>query len=158
MGGTLEPMSLRRTLSVLASGTVVYFVMAACSSVSGGVRGATGSDSGFVDALVDVLVSPIPDANAGPTVDTVACSTGGTVDGGASGTYLYVEKTYPGKTVADLSAVRVVVNYPGSFGFQHPPGYASVIASPFVKDGAVAVFCGPAGTNLLADSVTFISP
>jgi hypothetical protein len=154
-----------RVLGVSVSGAVVYLVMAACSAGSG-ASGANGSDSGFVDALVDALANPTmdakagaPDANAGPTgptVNTVACATGSTIDGG--GTYLYVEKSYPGKTVADLSAVRVVLNYPSSVAYLRPPGYDSQVTLPWIKDGSVAVLCGPQGSQYVADSVTFISP
>jgi hypothetical protein len=71
---------------------------------------------------------------------------------------VYVEQAYPGKTVADLSAVRVIANYPSSTGFLHPPGYNSAGTTPWLKDGSVAVSCGIQGSQYLADSVTFISP
>ncbi len=72
--------------------------------------------------------------------------------------YSIAEKSFPGMTAAELSSVRVIFNYPASVGFLHPPGYLSAISSPWVKDGSVAVLCGPKGTLYEAMSVTFVGP
>ena len=167
-------MNLRRTVGVFVSGALVYAVVAACSSASSSSAG-TRVDGGIVGAIVqdakavlDAIASPTPDASAGttdsgasgPTVSAVPCSSTYTLPGGQ--TWTYAEQAYPGTVVADLSAVRVVLNYPsvaGATANNAPPGgYASSGSVPWVRDGFVAVLCGATGNPNAPTSVTFVLP
>lgn len=159
-------MNVRRTLGVFASGTIVYGVVAACSAGGGAGGGEASRDAGFFDALVrdadallDALVNPTPDANAGPlppTVNVEACTL--VVPYGGSN-FLYAEHAYPGKTAVELSAVRAIVTYPAGSPStaSWPPGYLTYSGTPYVKDGAVAVSCGVQG-GAVAQSATFVLP
>jgi len=70
---------------------------------------------------------------------------------GDSLTYVYAEHAYPGLTAADLEKTVTVVGNATSVYFG-PPGYQRVAATPWFRDGAVAVMCGAQsgpGTNLV---------
>lgn len=128
--------------------------MAACgSSHSAGVGGpdaATGPHE--AGGPMDALVSPVPEAQAGPLPPDVVveqCDKMGLTVG--TTTYFYAEHAYPGKSKADLARVGVVVHLPGgSPALGH--GYEDVVGSPYVKDGFAAFTCAQ------GQSVTFVLP
>ncbi len=167
-------MRLSNVLRSLGSGAALYLVMAACSASdsvlsagNGGGAGGTGGDGGlgatvdaFADALTDALWSPVNDANAEtlpPDVATVPCNTSGTYAG--QGSYFAV-KAYPGKTKADLSALRMTAHHANTN--TRPTVGAEVYedqlgAFAFVRDGVAAAYCG-ASSAPTYDSVTFVMP
>lgn len=103
-------------------------------------------DSGLLDSFTadDVLVSdttsPAEAGPTSPTVDAVMCDK--TYPCGATGTSTcwYGEKTYPGRTKADLSRASIFVCGAGSTAV---PGYNCWVSGNLgVRDGAVAIDCG----------------
>lgn len=145
----------------LGSGVLVYLVMAACGSSDSAV--ATMLDGGdgdaVIDALIDGVVSPEDEASAGPLPPDVAtepCNKSGAI--GPTGA-VYAVHTYSGKTVNDLSAVRIVTHAAPSSSKHTIEGatYEFGGGVPLLRDGAVAVFCGTTGASSY-DSVTFILP
>jgi hypothetical protein len=174
-------MHIKKVLGGLLSGAGIYAVMAACSAGGGGGGEAggpagpmasgqpIGSDSssgGFVDAFLDELVSPVPDAKAGPTAPTPPDIAVETCTASYSQNYTnvshFAEHAYPGKTVTDLAMVRVVAHLvrPQDMWTGSVPMENQVPATIVIRDGMVAVWCGFAGGGgpAIYDKVTFILP
>jgi hypothetical protein len=154
-----SPMRFAYVVRSFVSGAVVYVVAAACGA-SERVADVAGDGGGaMVDALVDGIVDPVKEASADPTGADIAeerCDKTGTV-GGA--TYAYAVHAYPGKSVRELSALRVVT-FAGSKSAPIVINGASFDrgqASAALRDGEAAVFCGPTGAPSY-ESVTFILP
>lgn len=157
-------MKLQHLGRTLVSGALFYVIAAACGSSDN--VGSAAKDGGeldvvaAIDAIVDGVVDPVKDANADPLPPDVAteqCDKQGTV---GAATYLYAVHAYAGKTVQDLSAVRVVLHY--SNGAAQAPtiggtNYDNAVTIPVLRDGSAAVFCGSAG-SLIYDKATFILP
>lgn len=147
-----------KILRTLASGAVLYVVMAACGSsdrvsdVVAGDGGIVGSDGDVVDALVDALVNPVKEASAAepPDVATEPCDKMLKYN---NADWYVAEHAYPGKTAAELASVRVVfpTNALAGYGQQ-------VTVGQFVKDGSAATICGPVSNGPPAFSYTFILP
>lgn len=173
-------MRTREGLRALVGGLVVY---AACSSGAGlgvGVvpnetadggsegHGGTGGELGTVvdpknDAaaeLVDALTNPVPDAEAAIAPPTTATEKCVTTPGDSGVRYFYATHSFPGKTISDLSALRVIAHI-GQASVA-PPGYENVaIGTIYVNDGEAAVQCASAsGATIYPnfDTVTFILP
>ena len=153
----------------LASGFVIYVAMAACGA-SDGVVASMGGDGGsggvvdeggsFVDAFVDALANPVGDAKAEPLPPDVAteqCNKTGTFGGNPSN---FAVHDYPGKTVEELSAVRMVAHLASvqkaDIGGVYD--YSLTVLNASVRAGSVAVYCGAVGGNQAYDSVTFVMP
>ncbi len=151
-------MHIRTFVASIAGAAAVYVVVAACgtsSPSSSSTSAASSAGGSVVDAIVDQLTSPVPDALAGPTPPDVAdesCTKTFTPPSGPA--QLYAEHAYPGKTAADLGAVHVVVTSTASLVL---PGYDSFATTPYVRDGAAAVPCGAVGASNYS-KVTFILP
>lgn len=168
--------NLRDSARLLAGAVVVYGLVAACSSTTdyvgttspdaasaagaagaqgaGGSAGAGATDAasdGFVDAVVDAISEPVPDAVAAdggggacacpaPTIVSAQC------DFLAGGTY-YARADFPGKSMAQLYGVRAYVL--SSVSLQGAPvGYSGQPVLPILKDGQAAVNCGANPTNV----------
>lgn len=74
-------------------------------------------------------------APAKRTVTIVDCPV---LDGSAN---VAVERAYPGKTIAELVDVRVVHEVDPAIA-RPPARYSHFEATPFLRDGAIAVLCG----------------
>jgi len=156
-------MKISHVARALASGTVLYIAMAACGAAESGHAPplADAADSSLdavaaADAFADALVHPVKDAKADPlpplTFDEPCdkdISVAGTMTKGAV-------HDFPGKTPAEISAVRVLVPTGGTaitYGaktFERSTG-----GTLFVTAGSAVVLCG---TALAGQSVTFIFP
>jgi hypothetical protein len=115
------------------------------------------SSGSLVDAIVDGVANPVSEASAAPLdVATEPCNKTGTVNGSS---FVYAVHEYPGKTVQDLSALRVVSHFVS--GPQRPTiagvAFEQQAGVPFLRDGFAAAFCGASGAPTY-DSVTFILP
>jgi len=84
--------------------------------------------------------------------DKVVSTVGGSI-------LYYAEAEFPTKTIQELSAVRVVLNYPSVIPASYYPlaGYVAKSSLADLKPGFAAAVCGSASSNK-ADSVTFILP
>lgn len=155
----------------LVTGSIIVYVAVACaSSLSAGPGASAGEDSGSTPRdgsvsgsdsiggqIIDALIDPVSEAKAQvlpPLTATETCNK--TFQYMGTTTYAYAEHAFPGFTVEQLSAVRVLV----TFGSDYPaaatiPGYRQSVTTPDVRDGFVALRCGTANTY---SSVTFILP
>jgi hypothetical protein len=137
----------------LGSGAALYVVMAACG---GSDRAAETGDAGaaeLVDAFVDEVASPVKDAKADPVTPDVAveqCDKVVKYQGSAD--YYVAEHAYPGKTIAQLSAVRVVIT-PSPAQIE---GYNHQQTLPHLRDGFGAVLCSPVSAGPSPYSITFV--
>lgn len=152
-------MRLSNVLRSLGSGIVVYLVVAACGSSDSAINAML--DGGLTDsaiALVDGIANPIGEASADPLPPDIAteqCDKAGTTQGQAS---LYAVHAYPGKTINDLSSIRVIAHSTAQFvHVVEGSTYGDLLGAPQFRDGSVAVYCGPSAT-LFTSSVTFILP
>jgi hypothetical protein len=153
-------MKIGQVLRTLGSGTALYFVMAACGA-SDRVGGPVGSDGGgassdgadIIDALVDELGNPVKEAAAGPLppdVATESCTKMVKYNGATD--YYVAEHAYPGKLVADLTAVRVALT-----PTVVPVGtYTHQMTTTFLSDGVVGVLCTPVSAGASTWTVTFV--
>ncbi len=144
--------------------------MAACGA-SDGVVASMGGDGGsggvvdeggaLVDAFVDALANPVGDAKAEslpPDVATEQCNKTGTLGPTPSN---FAVHDYPGKSVEELSAVRVIGHIASvakpSIGGNSYDHTTSVLNSS-LRPGSVAVYCGATGGSQAYDTVTFVLP
>lgn len=159
-------MRISNVLRSLASGAVLYVVMAACGSsdsgggsVDAGSGGLDGAD--IIDAMIDDLGNPVKDAKADPLPPEVAtepCDKSGTLSVSPA-SYMFAVHDFPGRTVNDLANLRVVGHYGNAGGkpmIAGPP-YEYGGAVPSLRDGSATVNCGTSGA-LAYDSITFILP
>lgn len=124
-----------RSVIAFVAGSIAVHAAVSCAASRGGDVGsiadavvdALGLDTSVHDARADGPPAPTP-----ATVDDVAC------DRELVTGQWFAEKTFAGRTSADLSRGSAVV-CGGPFG--PPPGYCQV-ATLYVKDGVVAAFCG----------------
>lgn len=160
----------------LSGSVVLYVAMAACGAPAGSGRagelststgaggtanGASGAGSqgsgGVLGGLVDAMTNPVADAHAAlpPDVATEPCNKRAHI--GDSGIdYLYAEHAYPGKTKADLTALRQLGHLTSAYVVL--PGYADIAGlGAYVRDGIAAVFCGSSQAPIY-DTITFILP
>lgn len=153
-------MRIATVIRSLVSGSVLYIAMAACAASDHGPSSALedGGPTAALDAFVDELGTPVKDANAGPLPPDVAtepCDKPGSVSGSTG--RLFAVHSYPGKTIADLSAVRGQARMPAGAYTVGGVVYDTFPVTPIVRAGSVAVYCGGAGA-LTMDSVTLILP
>lgn len=117
------------------------------------------------ESTLSLTPSPAPQSTLPQNSDAGVLTGGGTIisqacpapvaDAGPQ-TPIYVEAAFPGKTAADLTAVRIIWHWvPGTNSML--PGYSDTYGGGYVRDGFVAAYCGT-GTNVFADQVTFILP
>lgn len=165
-------MKISTVVKSAAAGMVIYVAMAACaaseqartasmadedaSASSGGTSGTSGGGS-IVDVIADVWAEasdPVKDAKADPLPPEVSVETCNKTYTVGADTHVYAEHSYPGESITTLtSEVSVVVgvssvNIPAGYShFQHPGAY--------VKEGAVAVTCGPQAGPAFS-TVTFV--
>ena len=112
---------------------------------------------GVVVAALSVAVRPEREAHASQHVLVVANESCSHTYTSGSQTLSYAEHAYPGLTMHELASIQIVGHLSGQ---QSPPaGYSHALASasPFVRDGAVAVVCGDKAASRY-DSVTFLLP
>ena len=142
--------------------------MAACGASDGIVAsmqdggGPLGDAfAGAADAFGDALVNPVNDAKADPLPPDVAtepCDKTGTLGPTPSN---FAVHDYPGKSVEDLSAVRVIGHIDAvakpSIGGNSYDHTTSVLNSS-LRAGSVAVYCGATGGAQAYSSVTFVLP
>ncbi len=149
-------MRLTHVFRSLASGFVLYVVMAACGASDNIVASMSdGGDVGdaLVDALGDALVNPVGDAKADPLppdVATESCTK--VLKFGGVDSYV-AEHAYPGKTAAELSLVQTVIASTALEGYT-----MQVSVGHYVRDGFVAQYCGAVsgGTAISSGKVTFV--
>jgi hypothetical protein len=160
-------MKIGHTTRTLLAGTTLYVVMAACSASDrggpsrnfGADGGPLGDAHGIIDAFVDELAAPVSDAKAGPLAPDVAtetCNSTGTYQGAATS---FAVHNYPGKTVEDLSAVRIfgqLTNGGASIGGSSYADSPSPLT--FIRPGSIAVYCGVVGGAAQFNTVTFVLP
>jgi hypothetical protein len=152
-------MRLPTVVRTLGSGALFYVVMAACaaSDRGGGFTADGGGPASALDAFVDGVASPVGEAsaqNAPPDVATEPCNKKGTGDYAG---YVYAVHEYPGKTIAELSAVRVVAHYAKAAHIVEGASFNHYATTALLRDGSAAITCGPASGPSI-DSATFILP
>lgn len=146
-------MKAKSSAQFLGGACAIYVAMAACGASSD--RSASSIDASARTGLgdssaIDALTNPVTEAAADPIVD-VAQETCGPIAGQATG--IYAQHQYPGKTLTELTAVRVTIHYTATGGAGLPAlGYADYQVSAFIKDGAALAACPVDGA---ADYVTF---
>ena len=107
-------------------------------------------DTSVADAKADDAAAPLPAF----TVDEVPCTTEKPWMFGATG--LYAEKSYPGRSMADLARAAVLVCQPSPVPADYPCSGGSGV---LVRDGSIAYFCGTKGdAGPTYASVKFIVP
>ena len=133
----MKPADVFRTL---AGGTVLYFVMAACSGSGSGGGGSSGGPGGGPGGGGGG--SPVPDAWAAPPQQVaVRCDK-------EAGGWVYAEASLPGRSAADLARSIPLLKYDASKvvvpGYDRSVLYSAAFGAPsiFVKDGGVVVLCG----------------
>lgn len=158
----------------LVGAVAVYVAMAACSAASetreklssGGASGqsaggsaGTAEDSSVLDAFADAALEvydaatdPVGDAQAAPIVVTANCDLEWDV---GAGSFLIAEAQFPGKTVNDLASV--ITYRKAGPGETLPDGYGHMSVGHYLRDGYVAVSCGPDSSGPY-DTVTFVLP
>ena len=147
-----------KALKLVGGSVVVYLAVAACGSGARLVATNDASapqDSSIVDAIVDAVTDPVPEAQAGlpPIVAVEPCNKTFVI---SSTTWVYAEHAFPGKTKTDLASVQTLTHYlPGQM--PAPPGYSEELGLPWARDGYSAQLCGTQPTPSV-DSVTFILP
>jgi hypothetical protein len=173
--------SIKRTCESLVAGSIIYAAMAACSGGGGAIAGGQMSGHGGSDAAIGGQPAAVAGSTstAGTVPVAMAAGTGGstgttecdcqpvvpveptvievpcdvTVDGSPA---LWAVAEFPGKTALELSAVRVLVEYPEGIN-KWPAGFSSIAGAVYVKDGSVATTCGIAqAPDGAAVSVRFI--
>jgi hypothetical protein len=148
-------MNAKEALKLVGGSIFVYAIMAACGSgnppggtADGGttVRDGSGGDSpGILDALLD----PVSEAHAGmPIVATENCNK-------QFMSQAYAEHLFTGYTAQQLALTVALVHF--TSGANPLGSYPYTQQAAAVKDGAVAVICGPA-SNPVFDTVTFVLP
>lgn len=94
-----------------------------------------------------------------PAVTEAACDKSYVV---AQATMLYAEVAYPGRTAADLArVVALATDAPDTIFAPLPSGYQFRVVSTWVRDGAVAAYCGQgpaAPVAPLYSSIRFVGP
>lgn len=157
-------MKLSSVLGALASGSVLYLAMAACSASDGShgpaASEATDEAGASSGGLLDAITNPVPSATAAPETSTRTVSTEPCdktyVQGGL--TWRYATHDYPGATAADLAHVVVLIDYGIASSVNRPNGYNQTTAVPMLRDGSAAFICGVDGQSATLASVTFIRP
>lgn len=143
---------MNQAFKLLAGSCAVYVIMAACSGGSGGrspissAGSSSGGHSGAQGAGGSNDGGPVPDAMAaagagatGPQVDTVTCDK---TFAGVSG--VYAEKSYPGRTVAQLATLHVI----GQFAASNSVATHQQLAAD-LSDGVARVYCGPTYSSVI---------
>lgn len=152
-------MRVRYVARTVASGAVFYVIAAACGSADSVGNAADGGS--IADALVDGVTHPVKEASAGPPPADVAvekCDKTGTIGTLAAG---FAVHDYPGKTVQDLTGLRVVAHFADGSPSRVLIGnslYENGQSIAVLRDGQAAVFCGAAASQAQYDTVTFILP
>lgn len=149
---------MRQTPKVLAASIVVYLAVAACSAAGESITkrlpdaGPLPTEGdGALDAIVDAVTRLDKEAAASPLqVDEEPCDK-------TFGVYSYAERSYPGRTVAELARVSAIVQFPDGYAVA-PPGYRSQLGQAFIRDGAAAVLCGATSSGADQVRVTFVLP
>ncbi len=151
-------MKIAHVVRALLSGSAIYVAMAACGAAeSSRAPLVDGGESELdVRSTSDALVNPVKDAKADPLPPLVVnepCDkdvmVGSTTTKGAV-------HDFPGKTAADLSALRVLVPTGGTnITYGSKTFDRSTGGDVFVTAGSAVVLCG---TALAGQSVTFILP
>jgi hypothetical protein len=189
-------MRVRKALEWFGGSVLVYVLAAACSGAEGQRSANSGQDGGtatgstgtgglasggtdptanggamggtsVLDAAVDAIVDPVPDADAQtlpPEAVEETCSKTVTL---GSYTYAFAEHEYAGKTKEELAGVRVLIHQVmvDNTGYPLPAGYEwrESIWGNLMRDGAVAAICGQWPTAggpqpTFADAAIFIGP
>jgi hypothetical protein len=172
---------MKRAIEFLFSGMLVYGLVVACGAAdekdahpplhaAGGGGGSTGVDGASgtgvdsaADALIDVLMDPVREADAqvpvGPTVVTSPCNIEVQYTAGAS--LWFAEASFPGKTLNELARLTAYTSYPNQTPTPSPTGYRNQVVLPVIQPGKAAVACGSGsgGSSMTkAESVTFVLP
>jgi len=131
-------------------------------------QGGSSQDSGLRDALADAITDPTPDADAaeptGPTSFDEPCDID--IEYAPGSHIFFADHAFPGKTKAELSAIRVVLTFDEDIAKRSPtlapPGYFSETSAQLLlrDDGTVATWCGSgtSASSFIAKTVTFVVP
>lgn len=132
------------------------------------IGGESGSGMQMVpDAMAD---TPAPTLKTGYKTMTVACDAEfdvtPTAVTGMKSYYVYAKGLFPGVSVEDLSAVRVLGTFTPEYAAKYPgpPGYQQYTIPSLMKDGEALVMCGlrseasPTSSYTYYSKVTFLLP
>ncbi len=176
--------SIKRGLEWLGGSVLIYATLAACSGAPGvdltdqqndageATAGGNGGQPAVVGGTDTGMAGTVPVAHAAgmagsagssacvcepvvkePTVVEAACDK--TAEGSPA---LWAVAEFPGKTALELSAARVLVEYPEGVN-KWPAGFATQVATVVVQDGSVTVGCGIAQQpQNAATRVRFVLP
>ncbi len=149
-------MRFANVVGSLVSGIVLSGLAAACSAPEH-VDGP-----GDAGVAVNPLSAIAPDANALPesvadpfrmNVAVEQCDKTATVEGLNRAVAVHA---YPGKSRAELAAVRVIAHASAQYVVDGT-SFTDYVASAYIRDGAAMVECGTPGA-LPFDRVTFVLP
>jgi hypothetical protein len=179
-------MRVYEVAKMVGGSIAIYIVMAACSAArgptnwaalsdggqastgggsgSGGTSGGAsrggsdGSDSeGDGASILDALTDPVSEAQAQSLPPITATENCDKSTPYMTSTSTYAEHAFPGYTAQQLARVVALATYTAGSGDLASAGYTQVAATPQVRDGYVALWCG-LSTGASIQSVTFILP